>query len=186
VAQLCQLLAYSRLSACQLYEQISPHDALARTFTMLMRRSGGAILRPLPGPCPVLHRASHRRALWCLAPHLNDRQLASPHHVPVQALTNYPAAPADTPSPYASAVILVSALYHGSAAFYSYMRFGDAGQTGFLLGCGGSSALAVMGLWCLMFAGSGHISRRTGADKRTSGFIFKNTEADRRKKGKEL
>lgn len=40
-----------------------------------------------------------------------------------------------------------------------------------------------MGLWCLLFGGSnsGHISRRTGADKRTSGFPFANAAAEKKK-----
>lgn len=38
----------------------------------------------------------------------------------------------------------------------------------------------------LFGASDGHISRKTGADKRTSGFPFKNKEADRRKGGKGL
>lgn len=42
--------------------------------------------------------------------------------------------------------------------------------------------MAVFGLWCLMFGGDkGHISKRTGADKRTSGFPFRNAEASKRK-----
>jgi hypothetical protein len=50
-----------------------------------------------------------------------------------------------------------------------------------------SSVLAAMGLWCLLFATQdGHISRRTGADKRTSGFPFKNVEADKRKGRKQI
>jgi len=49
----------------------------------------------------------------------------------------------------------------------------------------GSSVLASMGLWCILFASSeGRISKKTGADKRTSGFPFKNVEADKRKVGK--
>ncbi len=79
-------------------------------------------------------------------------------------------------------MILVSTLYHAAASFYSYTQFTESGQTGFLLGCVGSGVFGAFGLWCLMFAsGPGHISKRTGADKRTSGFIFKNTEADKRK-----
>ena len=44
--------------------------------------------------------------------------------------------------------------------------------------------MAVIGLWCLMFASSsGRISRKTGADKRTSAFPFGNKEsASERKK----
>ncbi len=85
-------------------------------------------------------------------------------------------------SPYASAVILISSLYHSASAFYGYMKFYEAGQTGFVLGCMGSSVFAAFGLWCLLFAsGPSRISKRTGADKRTSGFPFKNAGAEKRK-----
>lgn len=43
--------------------------------------------------------------------------------------------------------------------------------------------LASSGLLLIMFGqGPGHISKRTGADKRTSGFPFKNAESDRKKR----
>jgi len=46
----------------------------------------------------------------------------------------------------------------------------------------GSGFLAMIALWCILFASSnGRISRKTGADKRTSGFPFKNQEAEKRK-----
>jgi len=52
----------------------------------------------------------------------------------------------------------------------------------FSLGTLGSGFLAMVALWCILFASSnGRISRKTGADKRTSGFPFKNAEADKRK-----
>jgi hypothetical protein len=38
-----------------------------------------------------------------------------------------------------------------------------------------------MGLWCILFGGSSHISKRTGADKRTSGWPFGNSEADKKR-----
>lgn len=51
------------------------------------------------------------------------------------------------------------------------------------LGAIGSGSLACMGLWCILFAsGSGRISRKTGADKRTSGFPFGNKESAGAKK----
>jgi len=97
-------------------------------------------------------------------------------------LTSSVEVPADTVSPYASAVILISTLYHSGAAFYSYMRFNGTGQTGFVLGCIGSSLLATFGVWCLMFGSTpSRISKRTGADKRTSGFPFNNAEAAKKK-----
>lgn len=91
-------------------------------------------------------------------------------------------APAESVSPYANAVILLSTLYHASQAFYSYAKFGASDAGGYFFGALGSTLLAAFGLWCLMFGGDkGHISKRTGADKRTSGFPFRNTEASKRK-----
>lgn len=52
----------------------------------------------------------------------------------------------------------------------------------FGLGTLGSGFLAAVAAWCILFASSdGRISRKTGADKRTSGYPFKNNEADRKK-----
>ncbi|TGJ84119.1 hypothetical protein E0Z10_g4655 [Xylaria hypoxylon] len=88
----------------------------------------------------------------------------------------------DTPSPYAAPVLLLTTLYHGASAFYGWARYTSTGQTGYLLGFVGSALLAAFGTWCLLFGGEkARISRRTGADKRTSGFPFRNAEADRRK-----
>lgn len=70
-------------------------------------------------------------------------------------------------------------------AFYCYARFHVTGQVGYLLGCMGSATLSAFGLWCVMFGGDrGHISRRTGADKRVSGFPFSNVEAAKRRAAK--
>jgi hypothetical protein len=56
------------------------------------------------------------------------------------------------------------------------------GVISFALGTLGSGFLGVVALWCILFASSnGKISRKTGADKRTSGFPFKNQEAEKRK-----
>lgn len=82
-------------------------------------------------------------------------------------------------------MILLSSVYQASAAFYSYTRFNATNTGGFLFGAVGSGLLAAFGLWCLMFGSGSHISKRTGADKRTSGFPFKNREASKRK-GKDL
>lgn len=83
-------------------------------------------------------------------------------------------------------MILVSSLYHSTTAFYSYNKFNATGQTGFLFGAIGSSIFAAFGLWCIMFGSDSHISKRTGADKRTSGFPFGNREASKRKAKKGL
>ncbi|KAL2180481.1 uncharacterized protein P884DRAFT_327416 [Thermothelomyces heterothallicus CBS 202.75] len=100
-----------------------------------------------------------------------------------------PANPPDTsnPTPSASAAVLVTTLYHAAAAFYAYTRYhATRGQTADLLGCLASSVLAAYGLWVLLFAGDRNrrVSRRTGADKSTSGWPFKNAEADKKKKKK--
>ncbi|KAL2154721.1 hypothetical protein VTH82DRAFT_3397 [Thermothelomyces myriococcoides] len=89
------------------------------------------------------------------------------------------------PTPAASAAVLVTTLYHAATAFYAYTRsHAMRGQTAYMLGCLGSSVLAAFGLWVLLFAGEKNrrISRRTGADKSTSGWPFKNVEADKKKK----
>lgn len=90
----------------------------------------------------------------------------------------------DAPTPYANAVVLVSALYHAASASYAYTRYNTTGQLAYLFGCLGGSALAAFGLWVLMFAGEKkrRVSRRTGADKDTSGWPFKNAEADKKKR----
>ncbi|TLD26953.1 hypothetical protein PspLS_04459 [Pyricularia sp. CBS 133598] len=89
----------------------------------------------------------------------------------------------DSISPYADAAVLLTALYHAANAFHSWARWGaTGGSAAYGLGFVGSGVLAAFGLWCLMFAGDkGRISKRTGADKRTSGFPFRNVEADKRK-----
>jgi len=66
------------------------------------------------------------------------------------------------------------------------MLWTEAGVFAFAFGVLGSGFFSLVALWCILFASSnGRISRKTGADKRTSGFPFKNTEAhSEKKKGK--
>jgi hypothetical protein len=86
---------------------------------------------------------------------------------------------AEQPKPYAKPTVLISTTYHASLMFYSYMRYTQSGLSGFVLGIIGSASMAALGLWCILFADDkGHISRRTGKDKRVSGFPFKNVDAD--------
>ncbi|KAH8676183.1 hypothetical protein BX600DRAFT_508360 [Xylariales sp. PMI_506] len=97
-------------------------------------------------------------------------------------LTSMVDTPADAPSPYAKPTVLITMLHHGGVAFYTWAKYNDTDQTGFLLGAIGSATLFAFGLWCMLFAGDkGHVSKRTGADKRTSGFPFTNREAEKRK-----
>ncbi|KAI1755107.1 hypothetical protein F4782DRAFT_433826 [Xylaria castorea] len=88
----------------------------------------------------------------------------------------------DAPSPYAAPVLILTTLFHGVTAFHGWARYTATDRSGYFLGFLGSAALAAFGTWCILFGGEkSRISRRTGADKRTSGFPFKNAEADRRK-----
>lgn len=92
-------------------------------------------------------------------------------------------APAESLSPYAAAVLLITTLHHGSTAFYCWTKYNGTAQTGFLLGFVGSVILASFGILCVLFGGEkARVSRRTGADKRTSGWPFPNAEADKRRK----
>jgi len=79
-------------------------------------------------------------------------------------------------------------LFHGTTAVFTYARYNTTGSTSFALASIGSAVLFSVGLWCLLFASSsGRISRKTGADKRTSGFPFGNKEsASAKKKGRAL
>ncbi|KAF2131457.1 hypothetical protein P153DRAFT_365042 [Dothidotthia symphoricarpi CBS 119687] len=88
----------------------------------------------------------------------------------------------DPKAPYALPTMTITAIFHSIYAFYCYAMWTQVGVASFGLGSFGSGFLAVVALWCILFASSdGRISRKTGADKRTSGFPFKNNEADKRK-----
>ncbi|KAL1957819.1 hypothetical protein VTO42DRAFT_5537 [Malbranchea cinnamomea] len=95
----------------------------------------------------------------------------------------------DPTAPFATPSIMTTSLFHAAAAFYTYSWFVEGGgQMAFGVAMIGYGLLAFAGLWCLMFARSGgRISKKTGADKRVSGFPFRNVEADKKKgKGKEM
>jgi len=88
----------------------------------------------------------------------------------------------DPKAPYALPTLTITAMFHSMYAFYGYAMWTKTGVMSFSLGTLGSGFLAMVALWCILFASSnGRISRKTGADKRTSGFPFKNAEADKRK-----
>lgn len=74
-------------------------------------------------------------------------------------------------------------LHHATSAFYCYGSYAWTGETGFLLGCVGSSIFAVLGLYCVLFAGDkAMVSKHHHFDQSTSGFPFKNTQSYRSKK----
>ncbi|KAI9775140.1 MAG: hypothetical protein M1835_005923 [Candelina submexicana] len=88
----------------------------------------------------------------------------------------------DPKSPYALPTLTLTTTYHAANAFYGYVAWMQIGSASFGLSTIGSGALAAVGLWCILFASSeGKISRKTGADKRTSGFPFGNKEADKKR-----
>ena len=91
----------------------------------------------------------------------------------------------DPKAPYALPTLMVTSLFHAISASYAYTRYVITGQGYFAVAVAGGSVLASIGLWCVLFASSeGKISRRTGADKRTTGFPFANSEAAKKHAGK--
>jgi hypothetical protein len=108
--------------------------------------------------------------------------------VPLSPLSSNPAASSsssnDPTAPYVHPTLLLTTTFHSTCATYGYIQYLKTGQTAFTLGVAGYGSLAAMGLWCVLFGQGGHVSRRTGADKRTSGWPFGNVEAGRRKGGK--
>ncbi|KAH9854251.1 hypothetical protein C2E23DRAFT_884348 [Lenzites betulinus] len=60
-------------------------------------------------------------------------------------------------------------------SFISY-NTQSVGPLGFLV-CLGSGTIGLWGLWAILFSGSAYVSRKTGADKRTSRFLFGNKAA---------
>lgn len=93
----------------------------------------------------------------------------------------------DPKAPYAVPVIAITSTLHSLVAFYAYTWVVAGGQMTFSLAMCASGGLAAVGLWCLLFVSSGgRINRRTGVDKRMSGFPFGNTEADKKRERKRM
>ncbi|KAF2706871.1 hypothetical protein K504DRAFT_459296 [Pleomassaria siparia CBS 279.74] len=89
----------------------------------------------------------------------------------------------DPKAPYALPTMTITSAFHATYSFYMYTMWTTSGSYAFGLGLLGSGFLSIVALWCILFASSnGRISRKTGADKRTSGFPFKNSEAASEKK----
>ncbi|KAN0117224.1 hypothetical protein V8E51_003201 [Hyaloscypha variabilis] len=103
--------------------------------------------------------------------------------VPLTSSLNVTTDEENPKAPYATPTLTISFIYHAAMGFYCYGNYSTTGQSAFALGALGSGLLAAIGLWVLLFASSqGHISRKTGADKRTSGFPFNNQESASAKK----
>ncbi|KAF8422051.1 hypothetical protein EV426DRAFT_607349 [Tirmania nivea] len=90
--------------------------------------------------------------------------------------------PTDPTAPYAVPTLTLTLVYHGAVAFYCWSQYTKGlGMPYFLAACV-SALLVAVGGWCLLFAtGDGRINRKTGADKRMSGYPLKNKEAEKRK-----
>jgi len=108
--------------------------------------------------------------------------------IPLSASFSDPSSNLDDPTaPYALPTLVTTGTYHAAVAFFCYTMWNDTGNFAFGLSTIAGTALASVAIWCVLFASSnGRISRKTGADKRTSGFPFKNAEADKKKAGKKL
>ncbi|KAI4754700.1 hypothetical protein E4T52_13134 [Aureobasidium sp. EXF-3400] len=88
---------------------------------------------------------------------------------------NVPSASATASSPYSSATTIATLLYHLATGVLMYVSSTSAQLSGILVaGALAHMVLGGAGLLVLVFANDGKISKRTGADKRTSGFMFKN------------
>lgn len=93
----------------------------------------------------------------------------------------------DPKAPYAVPTLLISTVFQGFCAFYAYTWYTFTEQAAFAVGVIGYSVIAAIGLWCILFASShGRISRKTGADKRTTGYPFSNQEASKKHASKKL
>ncbi|KAJ5544861.1 hypothetical protein N7461_007165 [Penicillium sp. DV-2018c] len=101
--------------------------------------------------------------------------------IPVMADVKEPATTEEettTQSPYAVPTLVVTSIFQSACAFYAWTWYVSCGQGLFAVGVVGYAIIAAVGLWCMLFGSSqGRISRRTGADKRTAGYPFKNKEA---------
>ncbi|KAF4151885.1 hypothetical protein CNMCM6936_007587 [Aspergillus lentulus] len=87
----------------------------------------------------------------------------------------------DPKAPYAVPTLVVTSVYHAISAFYTYTWYTTTDQVVFAVAMVGYFAVASLGLWCTLFASShGKISRKTGADKRTTGYPFDNKVAERK------
>lgn len=89
----------------------------------------------------------------------------------------------DPKAPYAVPIVRITTFFHSFSMVYCYMRYVNYAQTGYMLGAVGYGVLASVGIWCVVFGTTeARRSKRTGKDKRMSGFPFSNSQAyDKRK-----
>jgi len=81
-----------------------------------------------------------------------------------------------TVAAYSSPAVTVTTLFHFATTFHCYTSYQalslNSSGSAYLLGAICSGSLAAMGVWTAMFGGGSHISRKTGQDKRKSGWPF--------------
>ncbi|KAA8897220.1 hypothetical protein FN846DRAFT_262442 [Sphaerosporella brunnea] len=91
----------------------------------------------------------------------------------------------DPTAPYAVPSLCITLTYHIAVAYYCWTQYQAGHALTYSVAVAAHSLFVAVGGWVLLFGASdGHISRKTGADKRTSGFPFKNVEADKKRVGK--
>jgi hypothetical protein len=138
-------------------------------FTLL---TVGALTVLLTGSVPLSSRLNE-------GTHLLPSPTSNQNLIPKPGVTT---SNTDPKAPYALPTLTITAIFHAVYAFYCYAMWTETGVMSFSLGTLGSTFFAAVAFWCILFASSnGRISRKTGADKRTSGFPFKNAEAEKRK-----
>ena len=95
----------------------------------------------------------------------------------------------DPKAPYAVPIVRVLTLWQSVCLIYCYVWYTSStqGAGAYLIGALGYGILAAMGLWIVLFGTTaGRLSKRTGADKRTAGFPFKNEKAYDKKKDRKM
>ncbi|KAF1984758.1 hypothetical protein K402DRAFT_358770 [Aulographum hederae CBS 113979] len=102
-------------------------------------------------------------------------------------LTSSPSTSSETANensnPYVQPTLFFTLLHHSLVAFYTYTRYNTTSLNGFIFHSVISGAFAAVGLWCVLFSqDGGHIGKRSGQDKRMSGFPFGGKSAEKRKK----
>lgn len=90
----------------------------------------------------------------------------------------------DESSPIAAITAVSTLIYHFafSIMLYTYGCQPELSSSLMTLAGAIELLLGIAGLLLLVFRGDGKISKRTGADKRTSGYPFKNTESVKKHK----
>ena len=88
--------------------------------------------------------------------------------------------------PYSYPTLIITTTYHAITSFYLYTQLTYNTNFAFSCGLAGSFTLFCLGLWVVLFGSEkGRISKRTGADKRTSNFPFSNRESAKYQKKEE-